>query len=276
MPVASVNNCDIHYEVQGDGPWVVFIHGETHGIEMFEHQLPHFARRYRCLAYYRRGHGKSGCPPYGYSLWNQSHDLVCLLDHLGIERAAIVAVAMSTTVAATCAIHHPARVRGLVLASWYELDGYPRLEQRRRKHPITFAELHLMMGRVLEAEGRDGLADFLARNYETYLPIFPKDAAVRGKAVRMFASHPPAHYVQSAEFYTSIPNLIAEMGRVTCPVLGICGDEDPSPDNPALLAHLPSFRQAWIKGARRFTMMEQPDAFNREVGAFLESLGAER
>src|SRR5262245_15958773 len=107
MPTARVNHCEIHYEVQGAGPWLVFIHGETHGIEMFEHQVPHFARRYRCLAYFRRGHGKSQCPPYGYSLWNQSHDLIGLLDHLRIKRAIIVAVAMSTTVAATCAIHYP-------------------------------------------------------------------------------------------------------------------------------------------------------------------------
>jgi pimeloyl-ACP methyl ester carboxylesterase len=64
------------------------------------------------------------------------------------------------------------------------------------------------------------------------------------------------------------------MGGVRCPILGICGDEDPSPDNPALLARLPNFRQAWIKGARRFTMMEQPQAFNRELDAFLGALDA--
>jgi 3-oxoadipate enol-lactonase len=274
MPTATVNNCEIHYEVQGAGPWLVFIHGETHGIEMFEHQLPYFARRYRCLAYYRRGHGKSQCPPYGYSLWNQSHDLVGLLDHLAIERAIIVAVAMSTTVGATLAIHYPQRVSALALASWYELDGYPLLEQRRKKHRISFAELHLMMGRVLEENGRDGLAEFLEREHETYFPIFPRDSAVREKVVRMFASHPLAHYVQSAEMYTSIPHLVGQMGGVRCPILGICGDEDPSPDNPALLAHLPNFRQVWIKGARRFTMMEQPEAFNSALDTFLGALEA--
>jgi 3-oxoadipate enol-lactonase len=272
MPTARVNHCDIYYEAAGAGPPVVFIPGETHGIELFEHQLPHFARRFRCVSYYRRGHGKSGCPPYGYSLWNQTQDLVALLDHLGVERAAIVAVAMSTTVAATYALLRPGRVRGLVLASWYELDGYPLLEERRRKHPVSFAELHLMMGRMLEAEGREALARYLDENYERVLPIFPRDAAVRAKLARMFASHPREHYVQSAEFYTSIPDLVREMARIACPILGICGDEDPSPDEPERLAHLPNFRQAWIKGARRFTMMEQPEAFNREIGAFLDGL----
>ncbi len=272
MPTARVNNCDIHYEAQGAGPCVVFIPGETHGIEMFEHQLPVFARRFRCISYYRRGHGKSGCPPYGYSLWNQTQDLVALLDHLEIGRAAIVAVAMSTTVAVNYALLRPERVRALVLASWYELDGYPLLEERRKKHRVSFAELHLMMGRMLETDGREALARHLDENYEQVLPIFPRDAAVRAKLARMFASHPREHYVQSAEFYTSIPNLLRDMGRIECPILGICGDEDPSPDQPERLAHLPNFRQTWIKGARRFALMEQPEAFNREIAAFLDGL----
>lgn len=274
MPSAVVNNCRIEYEMHGAGTPVVFIHGETHGIEMFEHQLPHFAKAHRCLAYYRRGHGKSELPAYGYSLWTQSLDLADLLDHLGIDRAVLVAVAMSTTVAATFAINSPRRVRALVLASWYELDGYPLLEERRKKHAVSFAELHLMMGRILESDGRNALEEFLEAKHAEFFPIFPKDPDVRRKVVTMFASHPVGHYVKSAEFYTSIPNLIAQMGALECPVLGICGDDDPSPDKPELLSHLANFRQEWIKGARRFALMEQPLEFNRKLDAFLGSLPA--
>lgn len=274
MPTANVNNCNLYYEQIGDGPCIVFIHGESHGVEMFEDQLPFFSRRYRCLAYYRRGHGKSESPPYGYSLWNQTHDLACLLDQLNIQQTVIVAVAMSTTIAATYTLLHPDRVRALVLASWYELDGYPELEKRRRKHPVTFGELHMIMGRILEKEGRAALLEFLEREHEKYFPIFPADKAVRAKVAKMFASHAPQHYVQSAEFYTSIPNIRSQIGGIACPILGISGDDDPSPDRPELLAHMPNFRQAWIKGARRFAMMEQPEVFNREVGGFIDSLDA--
>lgn len=272
MPTAHVNNCNLTYERRGSGPCVIFIHGESHGIEMFADQLPHFSKRYDCIAYYRRGHGKSESALYGYSLWNQTQDLACLLDHLNIQQAVIIAVAMSTTIASTYTLLHPERVRALVLASWYELDGYPELEKRRKKHPISFAELHLMMGRILVSEGRAALVEFLEREHERYFPIFPRDKAVRLEVAKMFASHPPEHYVQSAEFYTSIPNITSQMGAVTCPVLGISGDDDPSPDRPELLARLPNFRQTWIGGARRFTMMEQPEAFNREVDKFLASL----
>src|SRR6266536_1885932 len=101
MPTAKINGCDIYYETNGNGPDVVFIHGEDHGIEMFEHQVAHLSGQYRCVAYYRRGHGRSELPPYGYSLRNQMLDLAGLLDHLEIQHAAIVAVAMATTIAAS-------------------------------------------------------------------------------------------------------------------------------------------------------------------------------
>ena len=100
MPHASANNCNFYYELAGAGPPLIFIHGETHGTVLFEDQMPYFSSRYRCLTYDRRGHGKSGVPLYGYSLWNQTHDLKCLLDFFGFDRVIIVAVAMSTTIGA--------------------------------------------------------------------------------------------------------------------------------------------------------------------------------
>src|SRR6266849_3420170 len=110
MPVANVNDCEIHYELRGSGPALVFVHGESHGIEMFDRQVLHFRKEHSCLTYYRRGHGKSQLAPYGYSMWNQSLDLAKLLDHLHIGPAVIVAVAMSTSIAVTYAVNHPESV----------------------------------------------------------------------------------------------------------------------------------------------------------------------
>ena len=62
------------------------------------------------------------------------------------------------------------------------------------------------------------------------------------------------------------------MHHVKCPVLGICGTDDPSPDKPELMEGVANFRQVWIKGARRFTMMEYPAEFNSVVDEFLARL----
>jgi pimeloyl-ACP methyl ester carboxylesterase len=212
-------------------------------------------------------------PLYGYSLWNQTHDLKCLLDALDVDKAIIVAVAMSTAIGASFALQYPDRVRGLILSSWYELDGFPLLEERRKSHRMSFADLHLQLREVLLAKGREALEEYLEENYEAILPIFPSDKPiVRKKLVQLFASHAPEHYVQSGEFYTSIPNIRAQLDRIKCPILGICGTGDPSPDRPELLQDMRNFQQKWIPGARRFTMMEYPDKFNAVLEAFLESL----
>ena len=55
MPTIQANGCDFYYELEGEGPDLVFIHGEIHGLEYWEHQIPDFARDHRCFAYNRRG-----------------------------------------------------------------------------------------------------------------------------------------------------------------------------------------------------------------------------
>lgn len=274
MPEATVNGCNLYYELRGSGPDVVFIHGEDHGIEQFHDQIPHFEQQYRCLTYYRRGHGKSESAPYGYSLWNQTLDLAGLLDHLAITSTAIVGVGMGNAVAVSYALYRPERVTGAILAAWYELDGYPQLEQRRKAHRMSFADLHMKMFAISETMGEGALLEFIERETDTLFPIFPTDPVLRSRMARMVASHPARHYVQALEHLTSVPNLVREMHRIKAPLLGICGTDDPSPDRPELLAHVPNFQQAWIDGARRFTLMERPEEFNSIADRFLAALPA--
>ena len=114
------------------------------------------------------------------------------------------------------------------------------------------------------------LEKYLLENYQTILPIFPPDKPeTTRRLVEIFSCHQASHYLQTGEFYTSIPNLVPRLKEVQCPVLGICGDEDPSPDRPELLGGMSNFSQAWIRGARRFTMMECPDEFNAVLSKFL-------
>src|SRR5580692_711060 len=113
MPVTRLNNCDIYYEQHGSGLDLVFVHGETHSAALFDEQIRHFSKRYRCLVYDRRGHRRSELTPYGYSLWNQTNDLIGLIETLQVQRPVIIAVAMSTPIAVTCALERPADVRGL-------------------------------------------------------------------------------------------------------------------------------------------------------------------
>jgi pimeloyl-ACP methyl ester carboxylesterase len=141
--------------------------------------------------------------------------------------------------------------------------------RRRNKHPSTFAKFHMREFEVMRDQGPQGLIELFRKEGDALLPILPTNPEVRERVMRMIASHAPEHYIKAAEFYTSMPNLVPRLKEITCPILGICGSDDPSPDNPELLAGAKNFEQIWIPGARRFSMLEAPVAFNAALDRFL-------
>ena len=154
MPIINANGCNFYYEQHGQGPDMVFIHGEIHGLEYWEHQLAEFSTDHRCFAYSRRGHAKTGWTDYGFSLVNQTRDLEHLIERLGIERPIIVALAFGTTIAANYAIRNPDKVRGLVLGAWSEMHDAFQYFERWERYSAQAA-------RVLERDGRDALIALL-------------------------------------------------------------------------------------------------------------------
>jgi len=42
MPTVQANGCNFYYELAGHGPDLVFTHGEIHGLEYWEYQIPEF------------------------------------------------------------------------------------------------------------------------------------------------------------------------------------------------------------------------------------------
>ena len=49
----------INYEVTGRGPTVVFVHGWSHNISVWDDQVPAFKTRYQVVRYDSRGFGRS-------------------------------------------------------------------------------------------------------------------------------------------------------------------------------------------------------------------------
>jgi pimeloyl-ACP methyl ester carboxylesterase len=268
MPLIDANGCDFYYEMQGNGPDLVFIHGEIHGLEYWEHQLAEFSTDHRCFAYNRRGHAKTRWTDYGFSLVNQTRDLEQLIARLGIARPVLVALAFGTTIAASYAIRNPDKVRGVVLGAWSELHDAFQYFERWEQYSLRAAQ-------VLEREGREAFVDLLRREGgRTIYKVIPVDSPVREQVIQMFAGHPLGEYQRGMlEFGLSVPNLVAEFKTLDIPVLGVCGADDPYPDQPEVLRGMANFREAPpIPGAARFVHWEKPAEFNAAVRAFLRSL----
>lgn len=267
MTMVRANGWDFDCRITGEGPDLIFIHGEIHGTQYWEHQIAEFSNDHRCLVYHRRGHGLTGAPGGGYDLGNQRRDLEALVTHFNITDPVIAAVAFGTTIAADYAIKHPDDVRGIVLVAWSELHEANLYFDR-------WVKANEQVIQVLESEGREALVEYLRREggRSLYL-VIPLDSPIREACIQMFASHPLEEYAKGMlEFATSVPDLIVPFSALPIPVLGICGALDPFPDKPELLAEMVNFWEApSIAEASRFVQWEKPATFNAIVREFLSN-----
>jgi len=134
----------IHYNVYGDGPDVILIHGLTStAADNWDTTVPVLSASYRLLTLDVRGHGKSGGPhetgAYGK---NMVEDIVRLMDHLSIDRPHVVGYSMGGTLALNLAVDYPHRVRSLVVAgqgwsSAEDLEGTAAAAQALRQAGTT-------------------------------------------------------------------------------------------------------------------------------------------
>ncbi|MCP3726846.1 alpha/beta hydrolase [Paraburkholderia sp. CNPSo 3272] len=81
----------LHYRDWGDGAPLVFLSGWTLNADMWNYQCaPLAAAGFRCVAYDRRGHGRSSDPGRGYDYDTLADDLEAVLAARGLERVTLV------------------------------------------------------------------------------------------------------------------------------------------------------------------------------------------
>lgn len=91
----SSSPANIFYEDWGHGKPVVLIHGWPLSHEMWEYQLTELPKHgVRCIAYDRRGFGKSSKPWSGYDYNTLAGDLKAVLDELDLEDVTLVGFSM--------------------------------------------------------------------------------------------------------------------------------------------------------------------------------------
>jgi pimeloyl-ACP methyl ester carboxylesterase len=104
----------LHGEQAGDGPPVVLLHGLSATRRNVVQGSRHLIKRgYRLIAYDARGHGASS-PSSSYDYAELVGDLEAVLEHLGIERTALVGSSMGAATAMAFTLEHPERVAALV------------------------------------------------------------------------------------------------------------------------------------------------------------------
>ena len=114
---ARVRDIEVHYEIQGNGPRLLFIGGSGGDLRqkpgVFEGPL---AREFEVLAYDQRGLGQSDRPEGPYTMADYAEDAAALLDAVGWDRCRVMGVSFGGIVVQELALGHPDRVERMALA----------------------------------------------------------------------------------------------------------------------------------------------------------------
>jgi 3-oxoadipate enol-lactonase len=257
---------EIYYECTGAGPAIVFAHGLGGNHLSWWQQVPHFSRHHTCVTFAHRGFSPSRVTSGSVDPALFAADLLALVDHLKLEEVRLVAQSMGGWTCLNFALHHPKRVRALVMAATggtvdlSTLDASDRqgVESWVAAHKGVSAELgkrniHPAAGERMARE--QPALEFLYREIDRLSSGFDKEAL---RAKLLAARTLPA----------------TNLKQLTVPVLFISGKEDvvfPPPAAAALASLVPGAQLESVPEAGHSVYFQRPEIFNRVVSNFFET-----
>lgn len=111
----EVNGVSLHYlDWGGNGEPLVLLTGYGPTAHTFDDLAPHLTKRFRVVAFTRRGRAPSAQPASGYDLATLTADVEAFLDALNLRRVHLVGHSFGGTEMTEFARRHPERVASLV------------------------------------------------------------------------------------------------------------------------------------------------------------------
>jgi len=119
--LAAVSNAELRYADLGSGEPVITVHGTTVADSLITplRFYPDLFRDYRMISYYRAGYNGSKLTKDSLSIEEGAEHIGELMDHLGIEKAHIVAFSFGGVIGFQFMLSHPERVHTATLLEPY-------------------------------------------------------------------------------------------------------------------------------------------------------------
>lgn len=114
MPTIHVNDVELHYEAQGEGPPLVLVHGGWSSLHNWDTVAPALAESFRVVRYDRRGHGQSSRPTDQGSRQDQENDLAAMIEALDRGPAHVVGTSFGASIAIGLASRRPKVVASVI------------------------------------------------------------------------------------------------------------------------------------------------------------------
>ena len=255
-------NCiQINYELSGKegAPVVVLSHSLGSSLAMWEPQLKSLEPHFRVLRYDTRGHGGSEVPEGAYTMDQLGDDAIGLIDALGVEeRVHWVGLSMGGMIGQCLALNQPDRLRSLVLCDTTAI--IPKESQ-----PVWEERIDRAREKGMQALVQKTLERWFTRPYLEKSP--PEVGLIRTH----FLVTPVAGYIGCSQAIRRL-NYLERLSEIRIPTFIMVGESDPGTTvaaSEAMHERIPDSKLVVLPSAAHFSNVEQAEAFNEYLVAFL-------
>ena len=264
MAELTINGVRTHYRFDGltTGPVLVFSNSLGSDLTMWDGIVEKLRSQFRILRYDTRGHGQTPASDGPVSLADLGQDVLGLLDALAIPTVYFCGLSMGGLIGQWLAIHHPERIKKLVLCNTAAQIGTAttwneRIETVRQQGVSAIADA--VLDRWLTADFRQANPDKLANLLTMFRSTSDEGYVACCAAIR------------DADFRDVIQ-------RISAPTLIMAGTYDPVTtvaDGAFIQEKIPNAQLRELPSAH-LSAVEAADTFAQVLNAFLAESTPER
>ncbi|MDH3694985.1 MAG: alpha/beta fold hydrolase [Gammaproteobacteria bacterium] len=247
------------YEINGQGPDVVLIHGLGLNRHMWQWLISDLRPHYRVITYDILGHGESKNPESTPRLSQYANQLARLLERCDSEDAAVAGFSLGGMIGRRFALDYPNKLSELtIISSAHDRTEHERaavlkrVKQARESGPSATVEAALQRWFTPDYAGHNPDVMNLIREW-----VMANDPAIYPDIYRMMAE--------------GDIELADTISAISCPVLVITGADDNS-NSPEMAQHMaalmPNARVEIVPGLRHMGLVEAPEKFNQPLLEF--------
>ena len=265
--LTQVGDCNVYYEVSGQGDPLILVHGTGADAKSFEDMVPLLNKEFKVYAYDMRGFGNTVRPrevPLSDDLW--ADDLAALMGKLDIKKAALAGWSLGGIVIMNFALRYPDMVSQLVLIG--SGSPFPTSTPMDR----TGFEMRRKL-----AEGGAPIEEVVEKTFEfsktAHSPwiIENKPEAVEKMRQTLLRNDPKSY---ADVIRASRADIGPKLGSITCPTMIIVGDDDtrtPVDMSEGLNTVIPNSYMKIVEHCGHFYGFEQPEETCRVMVNFLKA-----
>ena len=265
----EVGDCNFYYEVSGEGPPLVLVHGTGGDCRGFDDVVPILNQQFKVYIYDMRGHGKTvrmSDAPLSDDIW--ADDLAALMQRLELPSAAIAGWSLGGLIAMNFVLRHPEMASSLLLMG--------------SRSPLPSSALGDRSGFAVRlkmaAEGAT-IEEIVEATFEFSLGAYsPHTVQNNPEAVeklrRSLLRNDPKSYAELIG--ATRADTATRLGEIECPTLIVVGEDDaraPVGQAEGLSAAIPNSYMKIIQRCGHFYGFEQPEETCRIITGFLRAFG---